>query len=83
VWHNPEYEADTDRPFAAVGGGGAQNVEQWLKAVAAVRPSSRLRDKMALQAAIYLIAATPAARRSEFALEIARRKRERRQSRAA
>jgi hypothetical protein len=62
---------------------GARTVEEWLSAVAAVRPGSGLRDRMALQSAIMLIAATPAARRSEFAAEIARRKRARQRSAAA
>jgi hypothetical protein len=67
VRHTQEFDADA----------GARTVEEWLKAVAAVRPGSRLRDKMALQAAIYTIAATPAARRSQFAAEIQRRRRAR------
>ena len=83
MWQNPEYDADADRPFGAFAGGGARTVEEWLLAVAAVRPRSGLRDKMALQSAIHTIAATPAARRSEFAFEIARRRRLRQQSRAA
>jgi hypothetical protein len=73
----------TPGPSGAAGGGGAQTLEDWLRAVAAVRPRSHLRNAIALQAAINLIHDTPFARRSEFALEIQRRKRARQHVAAA
>lgn len=80
VEHTQEIDADSGWPS---GGVTDAALKAWLAAVAAVRPGSGLRNPMQLRSAILFIAATPAARRSEFALEIARRKRLRQQSRAA
>jgi hypothetical protein len=65
------------------GGVSDSELRAWLSAVAAVRPGSRLRNSMELQSAIALIHATPPARRSAFAAEIARRRRARQHSLAA
>ena len=75
-----ELAADTGWPS---GGVSDSELRAWLSAVAAVRPSSRLRNPMELQSAIALIHATPPARRAAFAAEIARRKRGRKRGAAA
>jgi hypothetical protein len=80
VEHTQEIDADSGWPS---GGVTDAALKAWLSAVAAVRPGSGLRDPMQLRSAILFIAATPAARRSEFAAEILRRKRPRQHTQAA
>jgi hypothetical protein len=80
VEQTQECATGTGWPSAGV---SDSELRAWLSAVAAVRPRSGLRDKMALRSAINLIHDTPPARRAAFAAEIARRKRARQRGSAA
>ncbi len=53
---------------------GARSLGQWVQAVMAMRGES---SSMSVPAAVAMVQATPAARRSEFAAEIWKRRRER------